>query len=195
MKKVLTGALLTIFSVAALAETGFSADLLLGRAEQESSISGFGSTSGTDTSFGIRGAYTLNPNIAFELGYHDYGQTNDRYIDQFGDAITDKVSTTAINAGVKVLSDLDSKLSVHGRLGLSLWDAEIEETDSFFAGQVFKASDDGADIYYGVGAQYLIAPRLRLGAEYTLTDMEPSLYGISVDHEVSNFALSLSYRY
>lgn len=195
MKKIILGALLTSLSVSAFAESGFSSEVLLGTADQKSSIKNFGSTSGDDTSLGLRGIYTLNQNIGFELSYQDYGQTNDRYIDEWGDTITDKVSTTAFNLGVKGIIPLDNNFSMHGRLGLSTWDVELEETDSFYPGQVFKVDDSGTDFYYGVGLQYGFSPHFQLGAEYTITNMDASLANVSVDHEVKNLAFSLSYSY
>jgi len=196
MKKITLGILLTSCAIPVLAESNFSGELLVGRAEQKSSIDSFDSTtSGDDVSLGLRAALKVNPNLAFELAYQNYGETDDTYVDRSGDTITDKVSTSAVNVGVKGIIPFEGGLSLHARIGLSLWEAEIKETDSAFPGETFKADDDGSDLYYGLGLQYDMSPELVVGLEYAYTDMDVSLGGLSVDHEVKNLSLSLGYKF
>ena len=175
--------------------SNFSAELLLGTANQKSEISGFGSTSGDDTSIGVRGAYNINKNVALELAYHLYGETEDSYTDEYGDIITDKVSSSSLNIGVKGILPLDKGFSLHGRAGLALWDAELEETDSYFPGEKIKMDDSGTDLYYGLGMQYQLNQQLNIGVEYTIINMGVSLSGVSVDHDVKNLSLSLGYNF
>lgn len=196
MKKIILGILLTSCALPVLAESNFSGELLAGRAEQETSTDSFDwNTSGNDISLGIRAALKVNPNLAFELAYQDYGETDDTYTDLYGDTITDKVSSSAVNMGVKGIIPFEGGFSLHGRIGLSLWQAEIKETDSAFPGETFKADDDGSDLYYGLGLQYDISPEFVVGVEYAYTDMDVSIEGISVDHEVKNLSLSLGYKF
>lgn len=192
MNNLTKGILFIAFTTPALAaESKFSAELLLGTADQESEINGFGSISGDDTSMGVRGVFTLNENVAFELAFQDYGEMSDSFEDEFGDTINDKVSTDAINFGAKGIIPLGNGLSLNGRVGLSLWDTELKETDSSAPGQVFSADDDGNDLYFGLGAQYAINRQVNIGIEYTMTEMDVSILGISVDHEVKNLSLSV----
>jgi len=193
-EKITLGILLTSCALPVLAESNFSGELLVGRAEQKSSIDDFGSTSGDALSLGLRAALKVNPNLAFELAYQYYGETDDTFADG-GDTITDKVSTPAVNVGVKGIIPFEGGLSLHARIGLSLWEAEIKETDSAFPGETFKADDDGSDLYYGLGLQYDMSPELVVGLEYAYTDMDVSLGGVSVDHEVKNLSLSLGYKF
>ena len=193
MKNVTLTILLASLSVPALADNKISAEFLIGNADQKGSIKNVGSTSGDDLSFGVRGSYSLNENISLEAAYHNFGQTDDSYVDEFGDTINDKISSTSINFGVKGIIPLESGFSLFGRIGLSLWDVEFEETDSAFPGEKFKADDDGDDIYYGVGVQYSISDQLKIGAEYSVIDMGAEIESISVDNEVKNLSLSLSY--
>jgi OOP family OmpA-OmpF porin len=189
---------ITLFAAAssAYAEKQFSASIVLGKSDQETSISGFESVSGDDTSFGVRGDYSINDNIAIEAGYFNYGEMSDTFVDSFGDTINDKIETTAINVGVKASFPLNNQISVNGRLGLSMWDYELAETDSAFPGEVFKLDDDGTDIYYGIGMEFNVSEALFIGVEYTITDMDVSLLNvIKVDHEVSNFAVSLGAKF
>ena len=195
MKKLTLGVLLASFTLPAVAENDFSVELLVGSANQESSIDNYGSTEGDDLSLGIRGAYKLHKNIALEVAYQDYGETDSTFVDGWGDFINDKVSSKAFNLGVKGILPFDNGLSLNARIGLSIWDAEIKETDSAFPGETFKADDNGNDPYFGLGLQYDIDDQFVVGVEFAYTEMDVSLYGISVEHEVKNFALSVGYKF
>ncbi len=198
MKQRLLGLLLAVCALPAMAEDRFTAEILLGTADQKSTAKFDGVTSsisGDDLSVGIRGAFSLNRYLALELAYHNYGEIDESYIDEFGDSINDKVSATAFNAGVKGILPFDNGISLYGRAGVSFWDVEARSTDSYFPGEVFKVDDDGSDAYVGIGLQYNLTPKLIIGAEYTITTMGLSVEGISVDHEVKNLSLSLGYRF
>jgi hypothetical protein len=186
--KTIIGVMLACLSVSALAEGGFTVELMTGGARQDSSISGSGDTSGSDSSYGLRGLYEINRHFAAELAYQDYGRTNDAVTNYY----TIRVSTTAVTAGVKAIIPTSGKLSLHGRLGLSVWSADLHEQ---FYSMTADNSDNGNDIYYGIGAQLAFTPLLKGGLEYTITDMDASLDGVSANHEVSNFAVSLSYSF
>ena len=194
MKKVVLSVLLMSSVLPAMAENNFSAELLLGMADQELSANGL-STSGDDTSFGVRGAYSLNENFSLESAYQSYGETDDTYIDSFGDTINNKLSSTALSLGIKGVIPLDNGLSLNARVGISFWDAEIKETDSAFPGETFKGDDNGNDLYYGIGAQYQINPQIFIAAEYTMTKMGISEAGLSADFDVKNISLSLGYKF
>lgn len=195
MKKVVLGLIVGSMALSAHAQGDIAAEFMFGTAEQTSSIDGVGSTSGDDLSFGLRGAYTLNPNFGFEFSYQNYGETDDTYVDEYGDTINDKVTTTAFNAGIKGIIPFENGLALVGRFGMANWDIELEETDSFFPGEVFTADDSGTDFYYGIGAQAKLKESFTIGLEYTITEMDLSFVGISADHEVENLALSFGYLF
>lgn len=193
-RNIIFGLLLGSSSLSVFAENNTSAEILFGMADQEISANG-ASGSGDDVSFGIRGGISLNQNVSAELSYHNYGEADDTYIDNFGDTINDKLTTTAFNLGIKGVLPLENGLSLNARIGVSFWDTELEQTDSFFPGQIFKADDDGKDLYYGIGAQYDINPNIYVGGEYTLTKMDISTEGVSADLDVDNISLSLGFKF
>lgn len=194
MKKVVLSVLLMSSALPVMAENNLSAELLVGKANQELSANGY-STSGDDVSFGIRGLYSLSENFSIEGAYHTYGETDDTYIDGFGDVINDKLSSTALSLGVKGILPLNNGISLNARAGMSFWDAELKETDSAFPGYTFKSDDNGNDIYYGFGAQYDINSQVTVGLEYTIINMGISSEGISADFDVKNISLSLGYKF
>ncbi|MBL0710025.1 MAG: outer membrane beta-barrel protein [Colwellia sp.] len=140
MKKVVLSVLLMSSALPVMAESDFSAELLLGMADQELSAGGQ-STSGDDISFGIRGAYSLNENFSVEAAYQSYGETDDTYIDDWGDTINDKLSSTALNLGFEGILPLENGFSLNARVGISFWDAELKETDSSLPGETSKGDD------------------------------------------------------
>lgn len=194
MKKLALSFLISTGAISAHAETNISADLLIGTADHKTKV-GSSSESGDDISIGVRGAYNINENFAVEVAFQDYGETDETYIDSFGDTINDKASATALTAGVKGSIPLSASFSLNGRLGVSSWDFEFRGTDSSFPGVEFSFDDDGTDLYYGVGMQLMLNEAFSVGAEYTITEMGLSVEGGSADHEVKNLAIFASYSF
>lgn len=107
------------------------------------------------------------PHFAMELGYQDLGEIDatvnastldiPAYLQQLANNVPVAPSGITIDAvsewtfadfGVEG-GDWTNNLSVHGRLGLFLWETEI----SYSAGGVtYSNDDDGTDIRFGIGA-------------------------------------------
>lgn len=195
MKNIVFGVVLASVASQAMADTsGAFAEVLLGKAKQTASVDGE-AVSADDVSFGVRGGFNFNSNFAVEVGYHNYGEAEEKYFDEYGDYIVDKFSASALAAGVKASIPFESGFSLFARVGIALWDLKIKETDSYFPGEVFSLSDDGSDFYYGIGAQLKLGERWHIGADYTITDMDVSFDGFSFDHEIKNFALFAGYNF
>lgn len=156
---------------ATAAENNLSAEILLGTADQELLGSNINIPSGDDTSFGVRGSLLINKNLSIEASYQNYGEANVTFVDGFGDTINDKLSSTAMNIGAKGFFTLDNEVSLNARLGLSFWNAELNETDSSLPGEILNVNDSGNDFYYGIGIQYSINSNMFIGAEYIVTPM------------------------
>lgn len=193
MKKIPIGLLVTTAALSVQANAEGAAELMIGFADQSTEIANYGSTSGDDISFGLRGVYSFNENIAIEVAFQDYGETDDTYIDSYGDTINDRISASALTAGVKGSVPIQGGLSLSARIGLSSWDVDIRETDSASPGEVYGGSDDGSDLYYGVGLQFDLNDAVYVGAEYTITEMGLSIG--SADHEVKNLGLFVGYSF
>lgn len=198
MRKIIAGTLFLGLTSGALANNNFSGEFLIGQADQQGSTR-LGKKEGSDTSLGFRGAYAFNKNIALELAYQDYGDASDKYVDDFGDNINDTMNTTAINLGVKGTLPFDNGFSLQGRAGLSMWDYELTETDSFLPGTTYRGGDSGTDLYFGLGAQYNITQRIFIGAEYTMLEFDTKLNkdfkGAKVKTEVDNLSLSIGIHF
>lgn len=199
MKKIALGVFVSAAAMSAHAQSDFkskmSADLLIGFADHKTSFhNGAGSETGNDISFGVRGAYSVNKNVAVELAYQDYGETEGTYFDRSGNIINDRVSASAITAGLKGSYPLQNGLTLSARLGASMWDVEARQYDSSLP-TPRSGEDDGTGVYYGVGAEYALNEKFSVGAEYTVTDMRLAFEEITADHDVRNVAAFISYSY
>lgn len=172
----------------------FSAEVLLGVANQDTDFGGGDRASGSSTSFGVRGAYTFNPNVAVELSYQYYGSYDDSWQDQFG-WVDETFTSSALMGGLKVSLPLSAGYSVVGRLGAAYWDFELEETDAGFPDDVFVFDDRDLGVYYGIGLQLDITQALFISVEYTGVPMTASLGGYTVKHRTDNLSASLGFRF
>jgi len=200
MKKITISTLLISSMLPFVTKADFSAELLLGSANQESSTSAH-STSGDDVSFGIRGSYSLNEYVFLEAAYQNYGESTEiQVINDSGDKVTDKLNSTALNVGVRGNWILDKNISLNARAGFSFWDAELEQTYSAYPNDKFKADNNDHEIYYGIGAQYEINSKFTVGIEYTIINMNIPIqkgpkYPVTADFDVKNLSLSLGYKF
>jgi OmpA-OmpF porin, OOP family len=195
MKKIIMASVLTISAMPLHAESNFTWEVLLGKANQKTSLYDF-STSGDDSSIGIRAAYLFNKNIAIELAYQNYGEAVESFVFSGGNKVTDKMKTAALNFGLKGSIPLDESFSLISRFGLSMWDFDLTETNLFYPDENIKFRDDGTDIYYGIGAQYNFNENIFIIAEYSITDIGTTILGYQpIDHEVKNTSISLGVNF
>jgi len=190
----------------AAADNGFSAEFLLGSADQEFTASDSVDSiklSDNSTSYGVRGVYQFNDYFGVELGYQESGEGKESFVDEFDATIGTEFETRQINVGVKGMIPLEGGLSLVGRLGLSSWDFDADLTDSDFPGVVAELSDSGSDLYYGVGGQYRFSDTLYVGLEYTMLNVDLSLGDVFDDptdpvraeHDVNSIMLSVGWTF
>ena len=165
------------FAIAAAAAAGslFAAPCLaqpyvgasIGQSDVDDSITAnlidTGSVDGKDTAFKIFGGYQFNRNFALEAAYIDLGEVS--YSGTFGGAAVTggSVETTGFNLSAVGILLVNEKFSVFGKVGVFVWEAEANDVTG---GVPFSASDDGADLSFGLGASYAITPSLSLRAEW-----------------------------
>ena len=195
MKKLILGLLVSALTLPAFADSNFTAEILLGMGDQKYSIGNVNSSSGDDVTFGLRWGYHLNEYFGLELAYQNHGQIDGSYRDIYNDKINDEVRSSAFNIGTKGKYPFPNGLSVHGRVGISFWNFELEETDSAFPGEKLTEDDNGNNLYYGLGLQYDITSQLVAGIEYSYLEMDVSILGVAIEHEVNNLALSIGYKF
>ena len=146
--KVMTGmagaAMLLVSAVPAQAETGFYAGANVG----QSSIDLCGSIvvagcDDDDTGWKIYGGYDINPYFGVEAGYADLGEFTATI-----PGITATGEYDGIFIDAKGSLPIGDAFSVFAKLGVLFWDVEGSGAASGY-------SEDGSDLSYGLGAQYM----------------------------------------
>lgn len=191
MKKSVTLLTSLLLSTAAYAGPGFYVELAAGKADNsvdstfsysanyeingesmsENESESFSESIGKSTSFGARLGYQFNDYIAVELGHQEYGEKADNYVDDFGDNISDKISSSSTSLGVKGILPVSESFALFVRAGYAKWDLESKSTDSSLPGETFRFSESDNDITYGIGAEYMITESMSLGLEYSVIEM------------------------
>ncbi len=179
MKKTALAILLASMAMPSFASvdtTAFSGEVLFGYANHDASGSPF---SDSVFSYGIRGGYQVNENFAIEASYQELGEAEDS-----NGVNTLKMDASALMLGVKGIYPLQNGFSVVGRLGLSSLTLDLSDSTG-------SISDDGTELYFGIGAQYDINEQFYVGAEYTFVsaDIDP------IDYDIDNFTLSAGMRF
>jgi hypothetical protein len=154
----------------------------------------YSGTSGRDGSIGIKIGVPLSDYVMLEGALYDYGQAADSYL--YFDSgstylATIKTSTTSANFGVAGIFPIAyTPADIVGRIGLALWDSEIEFLDTG-PGAVGTDSEDGVTIYFGFGVRTSISKHIRLGMEYTFFSFDTTYLGYTGDQTIDNFALTM----
>lgn len=189
MKKFVIASLLMTSAAPALAQGNFYGEFLLGNADQTVSGSGGGVSvdvvSDSDIAFGLRGGYQFNETFSAELTLQELGEVEDNV-----DGLNLGIDTSIVALGIKAALPINDQWALSGRVGFASWDSDLSVD-----GQS-DGSEDGSDLYYGVGVDYSFNDTIYLGVEYTLTDMDfGSEEGVSIENEGKVFSLSLGYKF
>ena len=123
------------------------------------------------TGFNLRGGWQYSPYVAFEGSYWDSGDADSDYwsFDVSGDAFL---------LGGRFSTDVRLPFQAYARVGLGLWDVSGGDE-----------SDDGADLYYAIGAAYT-SSSARYFVEYQNLEIDSD--GVSID--VSTVGAGFEYR-
>ncbi|HEX5057223.1 MAG TPA: outer membrane beta-barrel protein [Gammaproteobacteria bacterium] len=117
----------------------------------------------SDTAAKIFGGFNINPYFGIEFGYIDLGETTaDFSLDSDGNLfpsgetrVGSSFSVDGFNAGVVGSLPFSDLISLNGRAGVYFWNSKSEfsarDTTGAFFNDSFSESDNGNDIYYGVG--------------------------------------------
>lgn len=138
--------------------------------------------------------YDLNENFAFELGLSDLGTVTTDAVSNgccfyFPGPVHHEVSADGMEVSALAKLPLGESGGLFFRLGFFAWDITEAVSDSS-GGAAF--SDDGSDLYYGIGASYKFGESWALSGEYTLYSMEPSAGG---SFDATSMSVSLSYAF
>lgn len=214
MKKILIGLVAFAITLPAIADTGFYGGVSLGTTDNQSKSSSsstfFGEEfnekfkfSGDSTSYSIRGGYRFHEYFSVELGHYEYGKVTYAYIDDFDDSINDKINTNSNNLGIKAIWPITEFISLNVSVSIAKWNFDVNSTDSSIPDEVIEVSEDGIDIYYGTGFEYIINNRVSIGLEYSSLAMKwdssesanDFSFQSDIEHKVNNLSLTVQMKF
>lgn len=168
-KTKLVGAILLTLGMTgtALAQNGFYAGAGIGQATIDA-CEGITHCDDEDTSWKIFGGWQLNQNVAFEAGWVDFGEVTGI---KGGSAVSAEVDGWTLAA--KGILPLNEQFSVFGKLGMISWDLKG-------GGAASGTDDDGTDLLYGIGAQYMFTDQVGLVGEWEWYDIDNDVDLLSV---------------
>lgn len=124
-----------------------------------------------DVFFSIGGGYNFNKMFAVEAGYTDLGEVSISNI--FGDYAT--ISADGWYFGPRLTVELSPQIEGYARIGMLAWESTLTSNVGF------SGTDDGTDIYFGIGAAFKVSNQLSLGADWTRYTMESDGDDVDVD--------------
>ena len=172
----LTGAALMLASPFALAQSeerfyfGASAGASdIDRGATEGLITS-GTVDGSDSGTKIYGGYRFGPKLALELAYADLGKLTYSG-DFFGTPVTaGKVKVSGVNTSLVAQHQATRKLGLFAKAGLYAWQAKASDVTG---GAPFSAKNDGADLSFGVGADYYFTKNAGARFEWEHFELDP----------------------
>lgn len=188
IKTSLSAAILLAATLAATAahsaESGFFAEVGVGMTKVDTDIDNIPGVSvdDNDVFFSIGGGYNFNKMFALEAGYTDLGELE---VSVPQAAYTATLSADGFYFGPRLTFELAPKFEVYGRLGMFAWDAEAKDSIGT------SISDDGTDIYFGIGAAYKISDQVSLGADWTRFTVESD----GDDADIDTFGAKLKFNF
>ena len=177
----------TIISSSAFAEYYFYGVVTVGLAKYDIDTTGWTSDDDKDEAYSVGIGFKANKYIAFEAGYLDLGEisaedsgtlTGTLYGQPYSatGTLKAKAETDGIYFGPQISYPFTEKFSVFAKGGVYFWDLDAKATATgslTYAGTTYvgsataKASDDGEDLYYGIGASHDITDIFSVKADWT----------------------------
>lgn len=146
----------------------------------------------TDTGYSIGLGYEFNKYVALEAGYANLGEASASYADSRGSANA-SVEADGYYLGPKLTLPVTDKFAIFGKMGLFVWKADGRASGTgAFASPTVSASDDGTDLYFGVGMGYDVTDTLSVKAEWTRFRFDG---GESSDTDVDFISAGLVFKF
>ena len=113
-----------------------------------------------DTTFAISGGWMFHPSVGAEVGYRDLGG-----LSASGPGGSASVDVDGFMLGAVGRFNVAQNIAIVPRIGFYIWDASG-------GGLAGGASEDGTDLYFGVGAEYPFTRQFFAGAHWARFDIE-----------------------
>ncbi|HET8816823.1 MAG TPA: outer membrane beta-barrel protein [Pseudidiomarina sp.] len=145
----------------------------------------------SDSSLGFTVGYSVTDSLIAEIGYQDLGEGSASYSVEsvnpetlFSELVGLQpilASGVTLGASYAFIENEQWSFSVNG--GLFAWESDLESQS---ATQVFRSSEDGSDLYFGLAAGLKLNKHWTLGVGYR---------SYQLDESISDLHATLSYRF
>jgi OOP family OmpA-OmpF porin len=159
MKKILVAALIGLAPALAQAQNAF-VEFGIGQSSFDVGSAPGVSVDDSDTTWNISGGWMFHPNFGAEIGYRDLGE-----VSATGPGGTASAEVSGFHFGAVGRFAVTERFSIVPRLGLYMWEADG-------GGVLSGASDDGSDLYFGVGADFALTKQITVGAHFVRFDID-----------------------
>lgn len=142
----------------------------------------------SDTALRLFVGADLNPNVAVELGYVDLGEastdaTSDGCCFYAPGPVSHSLTADGIDLSILGKVPVGESGALGARLGLLKWDGEEKLSDSTGS---LSGSDDGTDLFFGLGGQYNFSEQVGLRGEYVMYKLD--------DFDINVLSLALTFK-
>ncbi|MAV76020.1 MAG: hypothetical protein CBD32_03035 [Actinobacteria bacterium TMED172] len=134
-----------------------------------------------DDSLTIAASFSISESLSFELSYNDLGE-----VSASGDGATITLGAETLDFLIVGLFPINEKVNLFGKVGVSMWELDVELTDGF---TTLSGEEDGTDLTYATGLEIAINDNLSGNVQWQRVQAE--LDGEDVD--VDKISLGLSF--
>ena len=174
---IAAASVLAVTPLTATADSGFFVGGSIGSATLDDDIDTFALDTDS-TSFRLNAGWQFSDFLAIEAGYHDFGKF-DELLDLGGILSDVDIRADGYTLGLTTSLPLGSNLSLFGRAGAFIWEADAR-VDGFR----IEGFDD-ENLYYGAGADFKVTPRLSLLGDWTRYELD----------DTESDVISIGFRY
>jgi opacity protein-like surface antigen len=150
----------------------------------------------------------VTENLAFEISYNDFGTAEYDYAGAgpgYRFRGTERIEIDSVSIAAIGTLPLAPSFGLFAKIGLDVWDAQWKDrftgvdAEGRFTGSD-KLSDDGADVFFGLGAVFNVTANADITVEYQLRqfDVQGSAYDdLDIDYDIDAdvFSVGFSYRF
>ncbi|WP_455199092.1 outer membrane beta-barrel protein [Kaarinaea lacus] len=131
------------------------------------------------TGYGMFGGFHVNDILSIDVSWMDLGEATDP---------NTTVDTSLLQLGMQGKVPVRSDLMLYGRVGVNMWNYDINAPTYDF--------ENNADAYFGIGADYNIngRPALRFGLDFYSLDLDLSNGSFLDKDKVSEFSIGIMFN-
>ena len=184
-KQTLFGLALVAASAAASAQ-GYGS-ISIGTSRLEADCAGATTCDKSGNALKLLGGYKFAPNLAWEVGYFDYGKA--RAADS---GVSGEIKTNAFGGGVAYHQDLSNDWNFVASLGLAQVKTKVSGT---VRGVSASDSDNSTQPYLGLGVGYKLNKTMSVDGAWDFTRSQYDKNGATFKGNVNAFSLGLSFGF